>query len=179
MSMTITEALAEIKTIRKRLEKKHQSIHSYLAREAKMRDPLEKDGGSVAFVARERQAADDLQKRLVAIRVAIIQANMVTKLTLHGREMTLMEWLTWRREVAPSAGGLLTNLANVIQQFRVQAQRTTRAVSDVTAATPGENDILVNINEAALRAEIEEHEQILGELDGKLSLLNATVTISI
>lgn len=179
MSMTITEALAEIKTIRKRLEKKHQSIQSFLLRDAKMYDPLEKDGGSVAFVARERQAADDLQKRLVAIRVAIIQANMTTKLTLHGREMTLMEWLTWRREIAPSFGGLLTNLATVIQQHRVQALRSMRSVSDATVTTPGANDILVNINEAALRAEIEEHEQILGELDGKLSLLNATVTISI
>ena len=53
MSITITEALAEIKTISKRLEKKRESIFNFVGRQDGIRDPLEKDGGSVEFIIRE------------------------------------------------------------------------------------------------------------------------------
>lgn len=42
MSITITEALAEIKTVAKRIEKKRDFIRAYLSRQEGVRDPLEK-----------------------------------------------------------------------------------------------------------------------------------------
>lgn len=46
MALTITEALAEIKTVGKRVEKKREFIKAFLARQDGVKDPLEKDGGS-------------------------------------------------------------------------------------------------------------------------------------
>ena len=59
--LTITEALAEIKTIEKRIDKKRQSLQPYIARMDGVKDPLEKSGGSAAFIKAERQAIGDLQ----------------------------------------------------------------------------------------------------------------------
>ena len=66
--MFVTEALAEIATIAKRLTKKQESILAYTARDDRGRDPLEKQGGSEAHVAAERQSFRDLNERLVALR---------------------------------------------------------------------------------------------------------------
>src|SRR5579863_1653454 len=63
--LTITEALAEIKTINKRLESKRESVRNYIARDVRVRDPLEKEGGSAEFIKRERQAIIDLEERIV------------------------------------------------------------------------------------------------------------------
>lgn len=55
MAITITEALAEIKTIGKRIDSKKQFVTSHLARQDGVKDPLEKDGGSAELLKRERQ----------------------------------------------------------------------------------------------------------------------------
>lgn len=65
---TITEALAELKTINARLETRRQNVGQYLMRDARLKDPLETDGGSVEYVTRERQAIKDLEERIVQIR---------------------------------------------------------------------------------------------------------------
>ncbi len=54
--LTITEALAEIPTIEKRIEKKREFILNYLYRQSSVRDPHEKDGGSTVLIVREAGA---------------------------------------------------------------------------------------------------------------------------
>jgi hypothetical protein len=76
--LTITEALAEIKTINARLQKKRESIGTNLMRDSRIKDPMESEGGSEEFIRKETQAIDDLQKRIVSIRTAIQQQNLVT-----------------------------------------------------------------------------------------------------
>jgi hypothetical protein len=73
--ITITEALAEIPTIVKRIDKKQEFILNFLYRQSAVRDPHEKDGGSSELIKREMQAIDDLQARLVKIRSSIQLAN--------------------------------------------------------------------------------------------------------
>ena len=98
--LTITEALAEIKTINKRLQTKRQNTLQYVARDARVKDPLEREGGSVEFLKRERQSIKDLEQRVVAIRTAIQRSNLETRTTIAGRELSIAEWLTWRREIS-------------------------------------------------------------------------------
>ena len=100
--MKITEALGELKTIGKRITKKQEAVMRYFARQANVLDPLAKelDGGSTAFISRERQAIGDLHDRLVQIRVGIQRANLDNSLEVGGRSRTIAEWLTWRREVS-------------------------------------------------------------------------------
>jgi hypothetical protein len=181
--LTITEALAEIKTIGKRVETKQSQLESYIVRDSRMRDPMENDGGSVEYIKRERQAINDLQKRVVNLRLAIQQSNMVTRLALNGTDMTVYEWLIWRREVAPHQSNQLSRIWQTLQNARRGAQqRGVNVIAATAAIQSGGNEaqeIIVNVNEQAIAKERENVEAILGELDGRLSLINATTLINI
>jgi len=180
MGMTITEALAEIKTIGKRLEKKRASIGQYSGRDARVKDPLEREGGSVDFIKRERQAISDLETRVVVIRTAIQRSNLETKTKIQGVERSVSEWLTWRREVAPGAVQFVASMIAGINQMRSKIQKDGKAMlpaKDEASASPG--DVVVHLDEKELHEESERMEQILGELDGRLSLLNATTVIDV
>jgi len=179
MGITITEALAEIKTIGKRLESKRASIFPYLARQDGVRDPLEKSGGSEKFIVQERQAINDLEQRVIALRRGIQKVNDETTVTINGTSRTISEWLTWRRDIAPNQRGFLTNLRTQLNNVRSKAQQQGSAMVSATAITADTKptDIIVNIDETALSTELEAIEDTLGQLDGQLSLKNATVTI--
>ena len=177
--MTITEALAEIKTINKRVANKRKFVQDYLLRPEMMRDPHDKDGGSALLIESELQAIKDLELRKVNIRQAIAKANSVEMLTIGGDNKSLAQWLIWRREVAPGMQTFVTGLRNQIvrgrQAFIGQEQIEGRKISDGVVKL----DLVVNIDEAKLNRSIENLEEILGNLDGALSLKNATVHIEI
>lgn len=177
MNITITEALAEIKTIGKRLDKKRQNVLLYLARQEGIKDPLEKEGGSAAFVAAERQSIADLGSRIVDLRRGIQKANEATSVTLGGKTRTIADWLIWRRDVAASEGSFLAQIRQQLNAVRDQARKNGSGVvaSSAEANTPA--DFVVNVNEQDLASQIEAHEEILGQLDGQLSLKNATTPI--
>jgi hypothetical protein len=178
MGITITEALAEIKTVQKRIEKKRESIGGFLARQDGIKDPLEKDGGSFQFIARERQAIGDLETRIVTIRRGIQRANDETQITINGVSRSIADWLVWRRDVAPGQQQFLGKLRASLNSVRDQARKqgVNMVSSGVIAEKP--NDIVVNISEQELATEIEKLEDTLGQLDGQLSLKNATVAIA-
>jgi len=177
--ITITEALAEIKTITKRIEKKHEFVLMYLGRQEAARDPLEKDGGSVPVIRAERQAISDLQLRTVVIRRRIQSANEANNITVEGETRSIADWLVWRREVAPQVKALNDKMRNVINNARAQAKKKDARV--VESGTPGAdfNDIVINISESDLARDMERMETVLGTLDGQLSLKNATIVIEI
>jgi hypothetical protein len=190
--MTITEALAEIKTINKRLQTKREFVTSYLLRHEEIRDPLEKDGGSATMIARERQAIADLEQRIIDIRAAIARSNESTKITIGGRARSVTEWLAWRKEVAPGEGLFLADLRNRIKavreaQARGQVPRTdprlaalaVQATAIAREKSEKPPEIIVNLDEKELAKESESHEEILGQLDGQLSLKNATTEIRV
>lgn len=179
---TITEALADLKTIGARIEKKREFIGANLARQFGLTDPLEKAGGSVAIIQRELQAIADLEKRHLAIRTSIQRVNHETPITVEGVTHSIAEWLTWRKEIAPGIQTWNKRVRDALAANRKQAQQKGFGVVSATAivgAEPERTDLIVNIDEAALAASIEQMETILGTLDGQLSLKNATVMIEI
>lgn len=178
MSMTITEALAELKTIDARLEKKRSFVLNYLSRPNTLRDPLTKDGGSEEAVRKERQSIADLQNRVLKIRSAIREANMNTTVTIGDTTRTIEEWLTWKKDVAPNTQRFLTDLNSRIQQVRTAAQQQGRALA-TNANEAKDTDVIINLDEGALAREAESMEEVLGVLDGQLSLRNATVVINV
>lgn len=179
MGITITEALAEIKTVGKRVETKRGFIFGYLGRQDGVRDPLEKDGGSAKVIEQERQAIGDLEKRLIALRRGIQRANDETALAINGTTRSISEWLTWRRDVAPGQKQLLSGLQAGINNLRQQAKQHGAALISASASTAATapTDIIVNVDERKISEEAEALEDTLGQLDGQLSLKNATVTI--
>lgn len=177
MPLTITEALAEIKTIGKRVEKKREAIQGFIGRQDGVRDPLEKEGGSVEYIKRERQAIADLDARLVALRRGIQRANDETTVTLGGKALSIADWLVWRRDVAPGERAFLHNLRATINGVRQQAVKQGAAVVAPGGEASRPQDFVINVSEQALAAESEAMEEILGALDGQLSLKNATTII--
>lgn len=175
--MTITEGLAEIKTLVKRIEKKREFVLTYLWRQEGNKDPLEKDGGSSKAIAEARQAITDLESRIVAIRGAITEANRTTDLNVCGRTMSIYDWLTWRREVSAGAKDFIRSIQTGLRQIRTQAAQ--KQIMVVEGRGENLSDIVVNVSESAIADEAERMEETLGNLDGLLSLKNATVTISV
>lgn len=174
--VTITEALAEIKTIAKRIEKKEIFVRQFLLRQEAFKDPLALEGGSPKAIAEAMQSIADLRRRHVAIRSAITAANMRIRVTLGAgstvRSQTITEWLTWRREVAPGEVAFVKSLQQGIATVRSQAMAKGVRVSAGEAEKP--TDVVVNLDEGALARGAEDLEAVLGELDGQLSLKNAT-----
>lgn len=176
--ITVTEALAEIKTIGKRIEKKREAILQYCARQEIVRDPLEKDGGSVSFIERELQAINDLGTRQVAIRREIARVNSETMLTIGKSIRSIADWLVWRREVATGQKDCLSRIAQRIRMHRDEAMKKGFNVVEAGKAS-NLSDLIVNVNERKLAEDIEDMENVLGILDGQLSLKNATVFIEL
>lgn len=174
---TITEALAELHVVDKRIQTKRQFVQQYLLRLEKLKDPLEKDGGSVSVIAREMQAIADLEENRVTIRRAIQQANERTEITVGRTTRTIADWLVWRRDVAPGTQQFLRMLMSLIEKHRQDALRQGRQVT-ASSETARADDVVVNLNEQALHQRIEELETILQTLDGQLSLKNATTVVS-
>lgn len=177
METTITEALAEAKTIDKRVEKKQQFIGLYLFREERLKDPLIKEGGAERIIAQEMQSIADLNERKVTIRRKIQEANANNFITVGKETRSIADWLVWRREVA-------SNMQRFYLELR-QKTETARAVarSKGVSISPGEgtrpDDIVINLNEQMLSQKLEQHEEVLGVLDGLLSLKNATIRIEV
>ena len=150
MPLTITEALAEIKTITKRLDKKRQSITPFLARQDGLKDPLEKDGGSVKFIAEERQSILDLETRIITLRSGIAKANAETSITIGKTTRTIADWLIWRREVSADQGKFLAFLNAQIAAIRSKAKQAGSMVVPSGTSPEQPADWIINISEPDL-----------------------------
>lgn len=178
-TITVTEALAEIKTIDKRIEKKRDFIGQYLARQDAIRDPLAKDvdGGSPVAIKRELQAVDDLEARALELRRRIRLANESTMVSVEGKTLSIADWLTWRRDVLPTRKTFLNALRSGLTKVHNAAKQNGAPIRASGDEAKAPTDFIVNIDEMALAKQIEDLETISGSLDGILSLKNATVAI--
>lgn len=175
--MTITEALAEIKTIKKRMAKKQVFVHDHLFLQGHLKDPLEKEGGSPKAVAEARQAIHDLETRIVLLRTGIASANQDTIVEIEGKTLTIAAWLIWKRDVAPGREAFLEQMRHEVSSLRKQTKKT--GITVVDAPATDNTEVSIYISEKDLADQIERHEKIMGELDGKLSLVNATVQLEV
>jgi hypothetical protein len=180
MQTTITEALADIKTSLARIEKKRTTVSMFLGRDSRLRDPHESIGGSAEFVRRERQSILDLEEKIVRIRSAIQQANMATVVDIEGEKRTLAAWLNWRREIALPRQKYLAHMAAQVNNLRQQAVRNGQPVKQTNdGAATATGELIIVIDETNLAGEADRLERVLGTLDGRLSLINATTTIDV
>ncbi len=175
VKMTITEALAELKTIEKRIENKKTFVKNNLARQEMIKDPLEKEGGQNSAVNSEVQSMMDLLNRRIAIRRAIQLANQQTIVQIKTMQMSVYDWIVWKREVMPVLKQLFNDISNQIAALRRDTTNKGLKIADGTNASP--NDIIININEKWLKENIEYISEVEGTLDGQLSLKNAVVLV--
>lgn len=177
-TMTITEALAEIKLVDRKVAAKQEFINSYLTRQACVVDPLGDSGGSRKVLDQEQQSVKDLMEQKVKIRRAIQDANARTEVTVDGDTRTVADWLVWRREVAPGEQQYLRNLKARIDQARNTAHQNRIALVAAEKDPANSTDLLVNVSEMKVAKRAEQVETILAALDGQLSLKNATTSVT-
>jgi hypothetical protein len=180
-TMLITEALQQVKILTDRIQKKQRVVTQYATHNSLFVDPLHKVGGSAKTVTEELASISDLEENLVKIRVAIQKKNLEVSLTLEGTTRTIAEWLIWRRDVAPGTSNFKAVLSNSISVARNKLesevkQATARAVEGQAVK---EVNLVVHLDEKALAASSERLGVILGNLDGKLSVFNATTSIEV
>jgi hypothetical protein len=176
--LTITEALAEVKLIEKKLVKKRENVLANLSRYSHVQDPMQSDGGTTSWIEKEHQSMKDLQTRLEKIRSGIADANLKTEVTVGEASKSVFEWLTWKREVAPGYLGFLK-----------QVHMSTKTALDQQNARPGlvtDSDgkqklveLVLNVNYLDYLKQAEKANDLLEALDGQLSLKNATVLINV
>lgn len=169
--ITITEALAEMKTINKRIDNKANFVTANLWRPSIITDALAADGGAEKRVGEEMQAIGDLFLRLERIRVRIQEANQKNLLTVQGQSKSVAAWLAWRKECAPKLKTLFGNLTRHMAEGNKQAR--------TPAAGQQPWNVVEHYSTSKIQAATEFVDNVLGELDGKLSLFNATCTINV
>lgn len=179
MTLTVTEALAELKVIGKRVEAKEQFIKDYLYRQAIVRDPHADKGGTPKLISEARQAIRDLEDRKVKIRLAIQQKNLVEVLEIDGLSQTVAGWLTWRKEISPGVVKRGRAWLEMIRNIRAQTLARSGKINPEVGPENQVQDILINTDELELSQNLEKIEAVLGTLDGRLSLFNATTTIEV
>jgi hypothetical protein len=186
--MVITDALAELSLIEKKISSAHKFRLDYLTRPEDRKDPLEKDGTtSEKEVESASQAVSDLQTRKVAIRLAINKANMENSLTVMGNTMKIAEWLIWKREIRNGQSKMLNDLRQSIAKAHLKStagktaleahRQTGRPLPEGIEAVSG--NMVVNMSEVRLKDLIETHMEVEERLDGRLSVADATIEIEI
>lgn len=177
--LTITEALAEIKLIDKKVSSGGEFIKTYAVRSAAFADPLQKNGGSPNVLASQIQSVNDLLKRKLFLRESINRKNAETHVVIEGEDKTISEWLVWRREVAPLEQ---STLRSIVQKVEAERAATTRQAAQVVSdekAAVNQRDLIVHVPEKVFHDRLAKIDDILGRLDGILSMKNATVQLEV
>jgi hypothetical protein len=123
------------------------------------------------------QAIRDLSARIVQIRTAIQDTNLKTQLSINGVTQTIAEWLTWRKEISNNQRLLLQSIRQQITRARGEGAPSKARAAVAAATETAADQIHVSVDEQAIIAASEQLEETLGTLDGRLSLLNATVVL--
>lgn len=175
--LTITEALAETKLIQRKLNKSRESVAGSLCYYEHTKDPREASGGSKSFIKNELQSIYDNELRLERIRRAISDANNKTTINIAGKEKTISEWLTWKKEIAHDRKQFFQGLAQNIKNTVNESVRSPKVFKENPDSEPTIARIVVCAEVAEIEAEQMKQIEIEEKLDGQLSLKNATTTV--
>lgn len=176
---TITEALAEVKLVKNKIEKKRGFVCANVGRQDGIKDPFAKEGGTAKLNAAEMQSIRDLGERLVLIRSRIFNANKMTNLEINGVTRSVADWLVWRREVAPMVKTFQQELTRGIAGVRKNALERGFTIAKTNEQATAPTDVIIEVDEAQLSKDAEALQELLDLLDGKLSLHNATTPVEV
>ena len=173
---TITEALAELKTLDSKIETTKNFILQYAIRQGSSIDPLADDGGSDKIIPQKIQSLNDLLARKVAIRTAINKKNLETEVSVGNKTKTVAEWIIWRREAKPQELRIYQDLQKSVLNIRQQCGQKGLLLKDGEQPSKT-NEVSCFISESKVNSQIESLNEIEATLDGKLSMINATTLV--
>lgn len=178
--MTITEALAEIKLINSKLDKKRARVLENLIRYEHETDPFAHEGGSSVYCNAEVQSIEALEENIAKIRSAIMSANLSNSAEVMGKTRTLYEWLVWKRDLVEKQKYFYLNVYTKSKERIEYLHKNPHTVGKPEAGvTPELAKIKPSLQHADFSKKHEEVCDVLSKLDGVLSLKNATIVIDV
>lgn len=177
-TITLTEALSEVNLINKKIESKRLKIKGTLSRAEHVPDPFESEGGSPKMIQSELQSIEDLSRRLSRIRGAISLANLNNNITVGEETRTIHDWLVWKREVAK---GQIEFSAAVSRDLKAQIDKGSTQ-PQIYKDQQEQTHLVKWLYNIDYSQWCKNHEKLTDKfetLDGKLSLKNAIITVTI
>ncbi len=105
-SMTVAEALTELKRINKLSAKRCQNIRRY---SSKKRGELDEVEGQKKWIAAQYQSAKDLIKRWTKIKLAINASNLKTIIEFEGSKFSVAEAILFKQQLYEMKNDLLNS----------------------------------------------------------------------
>ena len=176
--MTITEALSEINLIKKKLEHKKTAMQTLLIKADHVKDIYESEGGVTKHLQKEFQALSDLRRRFVSLRAAISEANLNHEITVGEKTLSIHDWLTWKREIAKEEQNHANYIVTTVNNYMTQSSKNPQCYDDAE----GKKHLVTFTPTVDLAEWVKKQERLndlLENLDGQLSLKNATILVSI
>lgn len=174
--LTITEALSEINLLKKKIEKKKETVLTNLIKAKHIKDQLESQGGAKAFVKAEIQSTQDLNSRLLRLKGAIAKANIETLITVNSRTDSIHNWLNWKRDIAQGDIKFNGQVYQSVKSHFDHLQKSPQVFKDEEGKTQ-----LVeyesNVDYGDFLKTQEGLQDTFDKLDGQLSLKNATIVV--
>jgi hypothetical protein len=135
--MTLTRALAELKTLDKRIEKKSQSLHPLgIVVNKKLRVPNQQQNPQEFEhqVQGEWQSIQDLMERRKKIKSALVQANASTNVEIAGQQMTIAEaidlknFITYKKNLLKTLRTTYQKANQYIEQHNQKVEQNLQAL---------------------------------------------------
>lgn len=167
--MKIIEALKNLKTIEKRIEKNCQQIGEYAAYVSVEQPAFETEERQRQEVASLVQGNLDLAKEYLRLKTAIEFTNLNTKVSIGHRENTISELITIRR----TSGKFVTMTHNSLHAAKAmqKLQQVFSRPGGVDAQNPAK--VIPLYSEADKNKALREWDEFFSAIDGKLEVVNA------
>lgn len=117
VEMTIADGLTELKLVNEKLEKQYGEIVKYSSRNKLMTEEVP---DQKKYLRELIQSSNDLIKRYTRIKLAIMRANLDTKIVFNDREFSIAEAILYKQ-------GLIVKMQKIWESVSDQT-----AVSDLT-----------------------------------------------
>lgn len=175
--MKIIQALKNLKTIEKRIEKNCQAISLYCAYISVEVLPYETEDKQRQEVQSLVQANIDLEKEYLKLKCSIEYTNLITKVKIGEFEYSISELIVLKRGIGKVKGA--TFRANTYKSLSLLAanQRFNQAASrGVDATNPPR--VIPLFQEKYRNEQLTAWENFLAQIDGTLEVVNAETEIT-
>jgi hypothetical protein len=165
--MKVIEALKNLKTIQKRMEKNCQEITQYCAYVSTETPAFETEDKQRGEVQSRIQANLDLEEEYLRLKRAIEATNLAVKVTIGTRTFTITELISIKRVL----GKFHTATYSALNPNAVMQRLNEVFRKGIDGTNPAK--VIVLYKEEDKNRNLRDWEDFMSQIDGKLEVLNA------
>lgn len=178
--MKLIEALKNLKTIEKRVDKNCEQIRQYAAYVSVEQPAFETEERQRQEVQSLVQANLDLEKEYIRLKKSIEHTNLTTKVTIGSKEYTISELITIKGATKgkQGAGRFRTNTYNALHP-QAALQRLQQVFSQRGGVDPTNPAKVIPLyKEEEKNKQLREWDEFLSQIEGKLEVVNAETDLA-